>query len=206
MCVRGACARPREGTRSERVCFTRTRNAVRTRDARWATPDGQQSTRNRRSRDGAPTGRVLVHVRTTTGQGENRQRNQVEKFEVVHPLGRRWQPNGNPTRPSAQHQQSGPTLAREHSCVWRFFTIPLTPPVLCVTVWDRRKLALWVWRASAAFYINPLNNELTVRRAHPVCLQLDRSPDPGRQGRACKKSRFGTSSKRPDTCFRPILG
>lgn len=110
------------------------------------------------------------------------------------------------TRPSAQHQQSGPTLAREHSCVWRFFTIPLTPPVLCVTVWDRRKLALWVWRASAAFYINPLNNELTVRRAHPVCLQLDRSPDPGRQGRACKKSRFGTSSKRPDTCFRPILG
>ena len=100
----------------------------------------------------------------------------------------RWQPH---EAQRAARQQSGPTHAREHSCVWRFrsetTTIPLTPPVLCVTVWDRRNLALWRigdrQRASAAFRYQALN-ELTVRRAHPVCLQLDRSPDPGRQGRA----------------------
>jgi hypothetical protein len=84
----------------------------------------------------------------------------------------------------------GPTHAREHSCVWRFFsettTIPLTPPVLCVTVWDRsRETRYGVASVSGILYQSL--NELTVRRAHPVCLQLDRSPDPGRQGRALTK-------------------
>jgi hypothetical protein len=44
----------------------------------YATPDGQHpmgGTRNRQSRRG--TYWSTVHVRTTTGQGENRQRNKV---------------------------------------------------------------------------------------------------------------------------------
>ncbi len=158
----------------------------------YATPDGQHRD-GRNTQSPIATGHLLestVHVRTTTGQGENRHL-EFESSSVATP-------RVEGTRPSEQHQQSGPTQAREHSCAWRFFsettTIPLTPPVLCVTVWDRRKLALWrVASVSGILYLN----ELTVRRAHPVCLQLDRSPDPGRQGRACKKSRFGTSSKRP---------
>jgi hypothetical protein len=189
--------------------YTRTLCVLRIRNTRHGhpTPDGQHAIADR---DGAPTG-VLVHVRTTTGQGENTTMKSSRSGQ-----GHLRSFGGNPTRPSkaqrAARQQSGPTHAREHSCVWRFCsettTIPLTPPILCVTVWDRRNLALW--RASArdsgiskAFRYQSLN-ELTVRRAHPVCLQLDRSPDPGRQGRALTKRAVLYIFETSDTCFRPF--
>ena len=60
MCVRGACARR---------CWYVVRGAVcvLTQHPMGKLPDGQHAIADR---DGAPTG-VLVHVRTTTGQGEN---------------------------------------------------------------------------------------------------------------------------------------
>ena len=91
MCVRGACAIPREGTRSERVCFTRTRNVP-------AIGDGQHPMDNTQSpiaRRGTYW-RVLVHVRTrplARARTDNEIKSRSLKLYILSVVGARWRPH-----------------------------------------------------------------------------------------------------------------